>query len=1004
MKYVKGIILKSKVIILVSIALIGFGFYSYIVMPKQEMPDMSPPIGSYQIIAPGFSASELYENVVEPIEEAIEGVSEIEDIISNTYDSFAVITVIMDINEVDADSVWIDVNKEIDTVILPDNVSDPTFLDMFYSPHAVYSVTSETKDILAVEEMADIFADKIRKMSSIKNVMVQGGASEYLEVKLNVEELNKLSLTVSNISDILRANGMNIPVGELSDGQDDIGVEVPMLYKDIRQLEDIAVSATVDSQGVPKAVTLADIADIEVKTETMDKKIYADGKQAMFLSVSFVENLDYTRLGDKLEAVADQFDEENQDYDIGVLSFMPDAVDDSIDQVNNSLIQGVIFVLIIILLGLGLRNALSVAFTFPMIIFTTILCIYALGVQLQMISIAGLIITIGIIVDNSIVISEAIQHHLDEGHERKLAIAEALKENATPVLASTLTTIAAFIPLMMLPGATGKMMFALPMTVVIAISLSYVIAMMVTPVLGNYLYKPKKEKKKPAYIDILNRGVNASLKHPVLIILASVALFVGAMVLLMETQPFVLATPSEESIVYIDYEYTGEPEEMSVEEYAKSIMDAVETYDDLEYTAYSVGGDLPRFDMAAMSLSELPTLGKVYLRFDVPYKQIPAIMKDIELKLEPMRSHGIITVHELLMGMDTSDIQVLVESENIDEAAQGAEKIEQVVMNMAGIESYDVGYPTYQDKFLIELDRDTLASYGAIAMDIQMQVRNYLSAMPSGDFEHDGEKIPIKLYTDVEKTSDLEEAGIMIQSMQEKVMLEDLGEMTEAQSIFSILSFNGLNQVSISAKVAEGYETAAVQAMVDEEIAKIDLGEAQITNMGFEEQMNEILVPMGIAAIVAILLIFLIMMMQFNSFKQPFIVLATIPLSLIGSAIALVIVNEGITDAVMLGVIALMGIVVNSGILLIDYINRARKEGIALKEACYQAVGRRIRPITLSSVTTIFGLLPLALYGGLFFAPMAVALIGGLAVATLMTIFVIPAMYFFIERKKEPAS
>ncbi|MCK5129186.1 MAG: efflux RND transporter permease subunit [Clostridiales bacterium] len=453
MKFTKIVLNKSKIIIFICVVLMIAGVYSYITIPKQKMPDTVPPVGSYQIVAPGFTAEEVYDYVVTPMEHVVLGIEDVDSVVASTYDNFALVNIILDVRHPNPEEMWTELTQKINEINFPDGVLDPTFRSLFDFPHAVYSVTSKTADIKDIEIVAQELANKIRDIEEIKSVDTDGLSSEHLQITVDIKKLDKYPITMKNISDSLTANGMSIPVGKIESEGSAIGVEAPMIYKSIDDIKNLVIGAIItDPQtNTVKPILLKDVAQIEVVSEKGNKAFYVDGREATFVSAYFKEGLDFTRLGDELTDTINDFSHDYRDFDIEVMIFQPDYVSDSMNEVNNSLVQGLIFVLIIILIGLGYRNALSIAFTFPLIIFATVLGLFMSGQQLQIISITGLIITIGIIVDNSIVISESIQYYLDQGKSKKKSVSIAIKKNAMPVLASTFTTIAAFIPLLLLP-------------------------------------------------------------------------------------------------------------------------------------------------------------------------------------------------------------------------------------------------------------------------------------------------------------------------------------------------------------------------------------------------------------------------------------------------------------------------------------------------------------------------------------------------------------------------
>jgi len=998
MKLMKLFLKKSKLVLLISVIIIFAGIFAYSSIPKQKKPDIAPPMGSYQLMAPGFSAQEMQEYIIEPIETIIYSIDSEVDINATAFDNFALITIFLDVRESNADEKWEEITTEISLLDLPEQVLPPVFQNKFGFPHAVYSIESDKMTQHEVEDTAKDFADKLRELDEISSVDILGMTEQQLEISIDMDIFNELPLTVQTVSNILFANGLNIPVGNLLTNDSSISIEVPMHYFNIDEIKETIVGKNVKT-GEP--IYLQNVAEISVKEINDTKSLYVNGNEAIFVSVYFEDNLDITKLGDKLNDKVNQFSKDYSSYNIDTMVFQPDSVNESMDVVNKSLLQGLLFVLIVIIIGLGLRNAISIAFTFPLIIFATVLGLTISGQQLQMISITGLIISIGIIVDNSIVISESIQHNLNKGLKKKEAIIQSVKKNSSPVLASTLTTIAAFIPLLLMPGSTGKLMFALPFTVIIAILLSYVVSMLVSPIIAAILFKPKKKRFKFSYKKALNKAMKFSLKRPKTIIIISFVLLFASLFAVVNLQPLTLFPSSEESVLYINYEYTKSVDPTDINNYVLDIIDVINDNPQIDYLAYSVGGDLPRFDSSLQVLDELPNVGRIYVSFDIPYEELEPIKEDIINKLDYYLEDGIISVNEMLLVPSFSGVEVSISSTDFEQVILATKELEIETNNIKDIKSININYPTYHDKYIVELDRKKLSKYGMVAVDVQNQIRNIIGTTDSGDYSYEGNNIQIALKTNIMSLRDFRNIGILSKMSNSKVPLYKLGDINTKESIYSLSTFNGDYQLKMVIMPESDEYTSKIQSDVEAVVDTLDYDNVAFNYGGEKEMKSDSFTALAQAAIIAIILIYLIMLAQFNSFKQPLIVLSTIPLSLIGASMAAILFNTPITFTVVLGFISLMGIVVNSGILLIDYINTARREGKSLKKACYKSVERRIRPITLSSVTTILGLIPLALYGGAFFSPMAVTLMGGLTMSTLLTIFVIPSAYYLFEKKNE---
>ncbi len=1012
----KKLLMKKKAIIFACVMLIVVGISIFGSMPKQKMPDTTPPVGNYQLIAPGYHSEEVYELVVSPIEEAIMRVIGVSDVVATSYDNFAIVTIMLDVMEDDPEPIWTEVKSVVDGIALPEDVMEPVFNSSFDFPHVVYSITSDSAAYKDVYLKADEFATSLKTMNEIKSVSLSSEYATYIEITINQEALNRCPLTVQNVTDLIRANGKNIPLGTFESESGLTSIEAPMVYQNLETIENLLLFV---SPTTKEEVYLSDIATVDLVEKARDHYYNVNGEEAVFLSVSFKDDLDFTKLGRTISELEESFTLNNSDYDVEILVFQPDDVQESMNQVTSSLIVGIILVLIVIFVGLGIRNAISIAFTFPLIVFTTVLILSLLGESLQMISIAGLIITIGIIVDNAIVISEAIQFNIEAGMEKNASILKAVNQNAMPVLASTLTTIAAFATLMFIPGVAGKMMFSLPLTVIIAITLSYIVAMLIIPIVAGTLYKPRKNTRRNKAANKIGQGLSTLtkkvLKRPKMVILVSVIVFMFSITAGLAGQELGLFPPSEESIIYVNYEYVGDQINMSTKDFAKHIVTELTQLSGLEYYAYSVGGDIPRFDMSVVPLSPLPTGGRVYLRFDTEYDAIASLMNDVETMLITYEDIASFEVKELTMGagFDVGDVTIYVESAQVSNAVSVTEAIEMKLSDSSKVGAYRVTYPIYQDKQTLVLNRETIAMMQTVNADIQMQIRTLLADNPSTFAKLDGEKTPIIVNTDINSEDRLNTVGIVVADTKKppnqmdstyamnKVALNEIATFSSFDSLYSITTINGEHQLAIDISVPNRKDLPDITTHLDDLFSGIDMNGVEVTYGGGIAESMEQMADIGVAGALAVAIIFFIMLIVFDSFKQPFVVLLTIPLSFIGCVLIMRVFSVPMNTFVMIGVVALMGIVVNSGILLVDYINIARKEGLSVYDACVKSVKRRIRPILLSVFTTVFGLIPLALSGDAIFRPMSLTLIGGLLVSTILTLFVIPSMYMLVEKEKK---
>lgn len=990
-----------KVTIFVSILLMGLGIYAFIVIPKQDMPDIVPPVSSIQILAPGYGMNDVLEYVTEPIEDAILTVDGVDYIDSITLDNVAIFNVFLDIDEVNTQAIFDQVMTEINATSLPSDVMDPTTNNVIMSPHAVFSVSSDTLTLEVLNERVELFSNELDSIENVSKINIIGESDNQVYVNVDYQKLNAIGLTMIDLVNIINYGGLEIPIGTLVTQEGATGIQIPAHYTSIEAVNNIVIGM---NQMTP--ILVSDVATVVIRENPSNALYIENDTKTIFLELYFEPGIDFTVLGGDLIDVQETFLEQYDDINIERMTFQPEVVSASLNQVYSSLIIGVVLVLVIIFIGLGIRNALSVAFTFPLIILSTVAAMFILDQDLQKVTIAALIITIGIIVDNAIVISESIQFHVDQGKKAFDAALLSVKENSLPVLSSSLTTIAAFIPFMVIGGATGKMIRALPITVSVAIGISYFVAMLLVPVFGAYFFK-KKNKKIVKTSDTMKRFFNtilpAIIKKPGIVLSSSFIVLILSLGIMALRSPLILFPVEDDNIIYIDYKYEDINDKLGANQYALTMIDALETYDEIYYTAYSVGGDLPGFG-ARTQINNVPGEGRIFFRLDVPYPDIESYVEKFKETLnqnEDIVSQGDYLVKQLSMNFGgDADVTLALSSYDYDTLQSNIEDIVSELITLDSVLDVSVQEQKTQQNVEVNINKNQLTMYGLTMIEVQQQISTTLNGGSYAIYEHNDELIQLNVLSSISSVEAFEDITIRSSVTNQFVSLDQIATFEMVEGIQRIQRYNGDYQILVDVYFNEGVnditETSEVIQVVEDNMnddVRLSLG-------GQAELRNDTFTTLGIASVVAIIVVYFILFVQFNSFKSPFIILVTVPLSLIGSGLLVGLTATPISFTMIFGITSLIGIVVNMGILLIDYINRARSEGANVLDACVLAVERRLRPILLSSVTTIMGLIPLAVFGGAFFTPMAVSLIGGLIASTILTIFVVPTLYYLIENKK----
>ncbi len=810
---------------------------------------------------------------------------------------------------------------------------------------------------------------------------------------------------------MIRAQNVVIPPGSIITDNGKVNLQVPQNMRSVDDFKNVIVTVSPQTGAV---VRLKDIAAVSFDYDEGTLYYTKDGRSAIMVTGVFKEDKNIVLIGNDIRKVIDdikatlpdgiQFDE---------VLFQPEDVDSAVNEFIMNLLVGIILVIIVILIGMGLRNALVVSLAIPLSIATTFICMQFFKVDLQRVSIAALIIALGMLVDNAIVISDAIQVKINAGMSNAQAAYLGTKEQAVPVFSSTITTIAAFTPLVGLPGAAGEFVQSLPFVVIIALSASFLVAMLVTPALASISLKKNSEKRdvlKPVsqfYTSILK----FNLKRPLFSLLILLIAVLGAIYLFFNAVEIRMFPYVDKDVIYltIENEISGDIDatHQLVLQAEQMLRAQPEVYD----VTLSTGGGLPRFYMTADLVQPSDKNGQIYIKFDLArggrFKTRSEFLYHIQQLFDSQFVGGYATANLLEINMPGATIDAQIYGSNQADIMAAGEKIYDYLLAMSETMNVQIVKPQYQYQYQLDIDQELATQHGLSAYDIQYQIYMALNGVEASVLNVDGTSYDIYLESDVKTIEDIKNLQIKSQFTGDKILVKQIADVKLQPEINEIRRFDRKPVVMVKSYVRPQYGSASVQQKLEDYIAASQFDNVEITYGGDSETIRRYLSGLGTAAIFAVIVIYIILLIQFNSFVQPFVILTTLPLALLGVILGLLVSQTNFTFTVGLGAASLIGIVVNNGILLIEYINRARASGMSVYDACLDSAGKRIRPILLSTVTTIFGLIPLVFADSSFFTPMAIALIGGLLIATVMTITIIPTVYSLLiklERTKRLVS
>lgn len=1003
-KLIKAAIEERKVTILLSIIILLFGVYAYYVIPKSENPDTSSPAAQIITQFPGASANEVEKLVTNEIESAVSVLDGIDFIQSFSYDNASVVIVMLNY-DVDYEKQWNTLRNEIDGIQseLPTGAIEPDIsTDMTDSAGFIISLSGEKYTQKQLEHYANQLKSSIQLIDGIETVEISGIKERFLEVEVNNEKLAQYSLSIGDIYDLLQAQNTTIPPGAIDASHGKINIQSPSAFENIRDIENLIIDVSKSSGHI---LRLKDVANIAFKYRENDLFYKNNEEKSLLITGFFKDNKNIVLIGKDVRNKINQlFSTYPDDLKVDEVLFLPEDVDQSINNFIMNLLQGMVLVIIVVLIGMGKRNSVIVSFTIPLSIAITFIAMIFLDIEVQQVSIAALIIALGILVDNSIVISDAIQVKINEGHALTDAAYEGAVEQAIPVLSSTLTTVAAFAPLMVLPGEAGEFAKSLPLVFIIALTASYIVAMLVTPALASKFFHENIKSKdflapiKTFYHDLLDKNLTRPKRTLLYITVFFMIVLLSAQFVNIKMFPNV-----DKDLIYFNLESEIKGDIKATEAFVTETESFLANEPAIQSMTSAIGGGLPRFYMTADIITEATNKGQILSKIDLS-KDSRFDNKDdfanyLQLKMDETLIGGHCTVNLLEINMPGPSYEARLISQDYDSIIELADLLYNRLIETPGTLDVKNSKPSYNYEYALDIDEDLLSTYGLTKYDVQYQLNLSLNGSDATIMKVQGEEYKINLSSNISTIDEVKNLSIRSSYTNEKILIKQFAKVYLNKKLDVIKHYNREMQISVSSRVLPELSVTDLESQMSEYIDSLDLPEnIKIDYGGESEVITKYLRGLVFAGLVALVAVYIILLIQFNSLKQPLIILATIPLSFIGIIIMLLITRTPFTFTVGLGIASLFGIVVNNAILLIEYINRGRSLGLSVRNACIQSVEKRIRPILLSTITTIFGLIPLVLAKSSFFTPMAIALIGGLLFSTVLTLTIIPTIYYLLEK------
>ena len=872
------------------------------------------------------------------------------------------------------------------------------------------SVSLTEGEINGILEMANGYTDLVDAAGQL--ALGQEQLDETKKSALENADLNNI-LTVQMLSQLLVAQNFDMPAGYAYDGDKQYLVRVGESVDTIEDLRDLVLmDFGMDEVGI---IRLSDVADIEVVDNSGETYAIINGNPGIMLSIE--KQTGYST-GDVTDRLLDKFDAMEQADDALHLSVLMNQgiyIDIVVKSVFQNMILGAILAIFVLLLFLkDIKPTLVIACSIPLSVIVAVVLMYFTGITMNIISMSGLVLGIGMLVDNSIVVIENIYRLRGEGYSIKKAAVEGATQVTGAIIASTLTTISVYAPIIFTEGITRQLFVDLALTIAFTLVASLAVALTFVPAMSSAILKKTKDIKHPwfdRFKDWYGKVLGVCLRFkPIVFVLAIALLFASAALSLSKGLNFMdMDMETNQLSVTIT---AKEDEKLEFDELVECSNDVMERISDIEgidtIGAMAGGGSA----MSMMGGSGSDSVSMYILLDEDSDASIYDVAEEIELRTSDMNC--LVATETNAMDMTSfmgSGISVQIKGRDLETLQELAATVAEIIEKTEGIADVENGLDNTSAELTITVDKEKAAEYGyTVAQVFQLVYAKMADSASATTISSDVKDYEVYVQTEVQskaKLSDIKELTFNYTNEdgeEEEIPLTDICTMSETTTLSTIEREAQTRYLTVSAAIDEEHNVTLVSNEIQKQIDKMDIPEGYSVSMkGEDETINDAMSQMVLMLLLAVIFIYLIMVAQFQSLLSPFIIMFSIPLAFTGGFLALFITGQEVSVIAMLGFIMLAGLIVNNGIVLIDYINQARREGMSKKDAIIDSGKTRLRPILMTAFTTILAMLTSAVGigdGSEMMKPMAITIVGGLLYGTILTLIVIPCLYDAFNREK----
>lgn len=1011
---------------MLAMILVVLGFISYSRLGLDFFPDLEFPTVSVVTTYSGASPEDIENTITRPLEQVVNSVANVKKVNSITSEGVSVIMVEFEWGT-NLDFAAQDIREQLGQFrsYLPEEASDPLVVKFNISqfPIIFYGITADRPTFELKKIIEDEVARRLERIEGVASALVVSMEEREILVEIDQSALEAYHLSLDQIMAALRLENLNLPGGRIIERQTEFLVRTMGEFQNLDDIRQVIVGLT--STGAP--IYLRDVAEVKDTLKDFRYKARIQGQKGVFLFISKRSgaNTVITAKAVKKELARIR---ENLPSDIEFYTAMDQS--DMIQKVinrtaNNALIGGVLAMIFILVFLRNWRPTITIFLAIPLSIITTFIAFYLAGYTINLMTLGGLALGIGMLVDNAVVVIENIFRHLEEGEERNQAAKLGASEVGMAITASTLTTIAVFFPMVFARGITGQLTRGLALAIAFSLISSLFVALTVVPMVASLLFKANKNNKnnlsnlgkkgQQVYRmrEFYRRWLLKSLRHRRWVLVGVFGLFVISLVII----PFMgteFMPPMDRSMIVLSVKLPVGSTLEETDRVVQMVEKLLRQEPDVEVITAQAGSQVEDNPTEAAGQFN-PTGPHEGIIWAVLVDKEKRSLSDLELT-EKIRSElpslkgvkfEMIDLGQMFMGGAQNPVEIKIFGQELPVLKEIAETIVSRIKDVAGLRDLKHSLSEAKPEYHLRINRDEASRLGIKMAQIAQTIQTAALGRVATRYREGNEEYDIRVrfkeefrdeLDDILKTPILAPTGQIIR-------VNQVAQVERGSGPIQITRENQAREVKVTANIA-GRDLGSVIKDIKSRLKDLETTLPQgyfIEYGGQYEEMQDAFMIMAGAFLLAILLVYMIMASQFESFLHPFVIMFTVPLSLIGVILALLIAGKPVSLPVLIGFVMLAGIAVNNGIVMVDYINQLKRRGVEAKEAILQGCAVRLRPVLITALTTILGMLPMAIStseGASFRAPMAITVMGGLTATTFLTLFVIPAIYSLVTKVK----